>query len=247
MYQSGDTSVSVIFPYHLSSVGIGFPAYVSFLIVFGSSYSCTRILDGSPSSIYVVVESCLYTVCCHYYERLSVCAVEVGNASPFIGCACHQSVCTVLSDVSYSVFREGICQGSVCTRVHFSGCITCRGFPVVSVVGILVPQGRNTVLVRQGFFDKQSCFRVIYLVSLQFLSVETCGCGAYLPFQCIVVGLDKRISCFCCGYAEQSGFFGAAPCGCGLFLSAVRIGGLQKVSPFIIFIPCGSSLVVCIA
>ena len=132
--------------------------------------------------------------------------------------------------MSYSVFREGICQGSVCTRVHFSGCITCRGFPVVSVVGILVPQGRNTVLVRQGFFDKQSCFRVIYLVSLQFLSVETCGCGAYLPFQCIVVGLDKRISCFCCGYAEQSGFFGADLCGSSLFLSAIRVDGLQKVS-----------------
>ena len=133
--------------------------------------------------------------------------------------------------MSYSVFREGICQGSVCTRVHFSGCITCRGFPVVSVVGISVPQGRSTFLVRQGFSDKQSRFRVIYLVCLQFLSIETCGCGTYLPFQCIVVGLDEWLSGFSYGYIEQSGFFGAAPCGCGLFLSAVRIGGLQKVSP----------------
>ncbi|EJW91606.1 hypothetical protein EVA_20287 [gut metagenome] len=46
----------------MSSVSIGFPVYVSFLIIFCSSYSCTRILDGSPSSICVVVESCLYTV-----------------------------------------------------------------------------------------------------------------------------------------------------------------------------------------
>ena len=149
--------------------------------------------------------------------------------------------------MSYPVFCEGICQGSVCTRVHFSGCITCRGLPVVAVVGISVPQGRNTVLVRQGFSDKQSRFRVIYLVRLQFLSVETCGCGTYLPFQGIVVGLDEWLSGFCYGYTEQSGFFGATPCGYGLFLSAVRVCGRQKVSPFIIFILCGSSLVVCIA
>ena len=75
-----------------------------------------------------------------------------------------------------------------------------------------------------------SCFRVIYLVSLQFLSVETCGRGAYLPFQGIVVGLDDWLSGFCHGYTEQSGFFGADLCGSSLFLSAIRVDGLQKLS-----------------
>ena len=70
----------------------------------------------------------------------------------------------------------------------------------------------------------------IYLVSLQFLSVETCGRGAYLPFQGIVVGLDDWLSGFCHGYTEQSGFFGADLCGSSLFLSAIRVDGLQKVS-----------------
>ena len=39
------------------------------------------------------------------------------------------------------------------------------------------------------------------------------------------------LSCFCYGYTEQSGFFGADLCGSGLFLSAIRVDGLQKVSP----------------